>query len=255
MIRVLIVDDQALVRGGFRAILETQSDLEVVGEAADGREALAQVSEQPVDVVLMDVRMPVLDGIEATRVLIREPEPPRVLMLTTFDLDEHLYDAMKAGASGFLLKDAPREQLIDAVRVIARGDTLLAPTIIRRLVERFVQRPPPGMPQRRASNSSANANSKSSPSSPADDPTTRSPPSSSSAQRPSRPTSAGSSTNSASATASKQSSSPTNPDSSNPATTPRTSGVEKESWKAPGVTESPVTTSPSCCRRRRKARR
>jgi DNA-binding NarL/FixJ family response regulator len=144
MIRVVIADDQALVRGGFRAILETQADLEVVGEAANGREALAQTREQRVDVVLMDVRMPELDGIEATRLLMREPEPPRVLMLTTFDLDEHLYDAMKAGASGFLLKDVPREQLIDAVRVVARGDTLLAPAITRRLVERFVRRPPPG---------------------------------------------------------------------------------------------------------------
>jgi DNA-binding NarL/FixJ family response regulator len=144
MIRVLVVDDQALVRSGFRAILETQPDIEVVGEASNGQQALAQARDRPVDVVLMDVRMPELDGIEATRQLMNTADPPRVLMLTTFDLDEHLYDAMKAGASGFLLKDVPREQLIDAVRVVSRGDTLLAPSITRRLIERFLRRPPPG---------------------------------------------------------------------------------------------------------------
>lgn len=144
MIRVLVVDDQALVRSGFRAILETQPDIEVVGEAGSGREALALAKEVAVDLVLMDVRMPGLDGIAATRLLMQEPHPPRVLMLTTFDYDEHVYDAMKAGAGGFLLKDVPREQLIGAIHIVVTGETLLAPAITRRLVERFVQRPPPG---------------------------------------------------------------------------------------------------------------
>ena len=144
MIRVLIVDDQALVRGGFRLILQSQHDLEVVGEAADGVDAIAQVAELRPHVVLMDVRMPRLDGLEAARRILRRHRPPRVLMLTTFDLDEYVYAAMKAGASGFLLKDVRPEQLIDAVRVVMAGDTLLAPAITRRLVEDFVGRPPPG---------------------------------------------------------------------------------------------------------------
>ena len=144
MIRVLIADDQALVRAGFRAILETQADLEVVGEAADGTEAVHLAQQLRPDVVLMDIRMPELDGIEATRRLLREPEAPRVLMLTTFDLDEYLYEAMKAGAGGFLLKDAPRDKLIDAVRTVAAGDALLAPALLRRLVEDYISRPAPG---------------------------------------------------------------------------------------------------------------
>ena len=144
MIRVLIVDDQALVRGGFRLILESQPDLEVVGEAADGVAAIAQVAELRPNVVLMDVRMPRLDGLEAARRILRRQDPPRVLMLTTFDLDEYVYAAMKAGASGFLLKDVRPEQLVDAVHVVMAGDTLLAPAITRRLVEDFVGRPPPG---------------------------------------------------------------------------------------------------------------
>ena len=144
MIRVLIADDQALVRAGFRAILETQADLEVVGEAADGTEAVHLAQQLRPDVVLMDIRMPGLDGIEATRRLLREPEAPRVLMLTTFDLDEYLYEAMKAGAGGFLLKDAPRDKLIDAVRTVAAGDALLAPALLRRLVEDYISRPAPG---------------------------------------------------------------------------------------------------------------
>jgi DNA-binding NarL/FixJ family response regulator len=144
MIRVLIADDQALVRAGFHAILETQPDIEVVGEAADGAEAVELARALGPDVVLMDVRMPALDGIEATQRLLREAQPPKVLMLTTFDLDEYLYKAMQAGASGFLLKDVPRDQLINAVRTVVRGDALLAPALVRRLVDDFVRRPPPG---------------------------------------------------------------------------------------------------------------
>jgi DNA-binding NarL/FixJ family response regulator len=144
MIRVLIADDQALVRGGFRLILEAQRDIEVVGEADDGREALAKARELEPDVVLMDIRMPELDGLEATRRLVAGGGAPRVLILTTFDLDEYVYEAMKAGASGFLLKDVRPEQLAEAVRVVACGEALLAPAITRRLVEEFVRRPPPG---------------------------------------------------------------------------------------------------------------
>jgi len=144
VIRVLIADDQALVRGGFRLILDAQKDIEVVGEAADGHEALALARELEPDVVLMDVRMPDLDGIEATQRLLESNRSPRVLMLTTFDLSEYVYQAMKAGASGFLLKDVRPEQLAEAVRVVAAGEALLAPAITRRLIEEFVHRPPPG---------------------------------------------------------------------------------------------------------------
>jgi DNA-binding NarL/FixJ family response regulator len=144
VIRVLIADDQALVRGGFRLILEAQKDIQVVGEAADGREALALARELEPDVVLMDIRMPELDGLEATRRLVADGDAPRVLMLTTFGEDEYVYDGMKSGASGFLLKDIRPEQLAEAVRVAAAGDALLAPAITRRLIEEFVRRPPPG---------------------------------------------------------------------------------------------------------------
>ena len=144
MIRVLVVDDQALVRGGFRLILDSQPDLEVVGEGDNGRQALALARELRPDVVLMDVRMPGMDGLEATRQLLSRRDAPRVLMLTTFDLDEYVYDALRAGASGFLLKDVRPEQLVDAVRVVASGETLLAPTITRRLVEQYVRRARPG---------------------------------------------------------------------------------------------------------------
>jgi DNA-binding NarL/FixJ family response regulator len=125
-------------------ILESQKDIEVVGEAADGREALEQARALEPDVVLMDIRMPELDGLEATRQLMGVDGAPRVLILTTFDLDEYVYEAMKAGASGFLLKEVRPEQLADAVRVIAAGETLVAPAITRRLIEEFVRRRPPG---------------------------------------------------------------------------------------------------------------
>jgi DNA-binding NarL/FixJ family response regulator/signal transduction histidine kinase len=140
MIRVLIADDQALVRGGFRMILSSQKDMEVVGEAENGRQAIALAKELQPDVVLMDIRMPELDGLEATRRLVTAPDAPRVLMLTTFDMNEYVYEAMKSGASGFLLKDVRPEQLAEAVRTVAAGDALLAPAITRRLIEEFVRR-------------------------------------------------------------------------------------------------------------------
>ena len=144
MIRVLVADDQALVRGGFRMILDAQKDIEVVGEAEDGREAVTKAGDLQPDVILMDIRMPEMDGLDATRRLAGGDGAARILMLTTFDADEYVYEAMKAGASGFLLKDVRPEQLAEAVRVVAAGDALLAPAITRRLVEQFVRRPPPG---------------------------------------------------------------------------------------------------------------
>ena len=145
MIRVLVVDDQALVRGGFRMILEAQQDIEVVGEAEDGLHALERVAELEPDVVLMDIRMPRLDGLEATRRIAGSRRAPHVLMLTTFDEDEYVYESLRAGASGFMFKDVRPEQLADAVRVVAGGDALLAPAITRRLIEQFVRRPRPGV--------------------------------------------------------------------------------------------------------------
>jgi DNA-binding NarL/FixJ family response regulator len=142
-IRVLVVDDQGLVRAGFRMILEAQPDIEVVGEAADGLDAVAAAGRLRPDVVLMDIRMPRLDGLEATRRLAGPAvdDPVRVLILTTFDLDEYVFEALRAGASGFLLKDLPREDLVAAVRVVAGGEALLAPRITRRLIEEFARRP------------------------------------------------------------------------------------------------------------------
>jgi DNA-binding NarL/FixJ family response regulator len=145
VIRLLIADDQRLVRGGFRMILEAQDDIEVVGEAADGLEVIDLARRLEPDVVLMDIRMPALDGIQATKRLLAKPvSRPRVIMLTTFDLDEYVYEAMRAGASGFLLKTAPPDQLARAVRAVVAGDSLLAPEITRRLLDSFVRRPPPG---------------------------------------------------------------------------------------------------------------
>jgi DNA-binding NarL/FixJ family response regulator len=141
-IRVLIADDQALMRTGFQMILDVQPDIEVVGEAIDGSDAIRHYERLTPDVVVMDVRMPVMDGIEATRRLTALDPPARVLILTTFDLDEYVYEALRAGASGFLLKDRPPEELVAAVRVIAAGEALLAPSVTRRLIEEFAKRAP-----------------------------------------------------------------------------------------------------------------
>jgi DNA-binding NarL/FixJ family response regulator len=152
MIRVLIADDQALVRAGFKMILDAEEDLDVMGEAVDGVDAVEQARRLKPDVVLMDIRMPELDGIEATRRVIADggEAPPRVLMLTTFDINEYVYEALRAGASGFLLKDVPPEELAAGIRVVARGDALLAPSITRRLIQEFARAPaaatpPPGL--------------------------------------------------------------------------------------------------------------
>jgi DNA-binding NarL/FixJ family response regulator len=139
--RVLIADDQALLRGGLRMILEAQDDIDVVGEAIDGRDAVEQVRRLRPDVVVMDVRMPSMDGIEATRRLSASEPATRVLILTMFELDEYVFEALRAGASGFLLKDRPPEELVAAVRVVAAGDALLAPSVTRRLIGEFARRP------------------------------------------------------------------------------------------------------------------
>lgn len=145
---MLVADDQALVREGFVAILDAQDDIEVVGEAADGMEAVERCRDVDPDVVVMDIRMPQMDGIEATR-LLASLARARVLILTTYDVDEYVYEALKAGASGFLLKDVPRQRLIEGVRVVASGEALLAPQVARRLIEQFVRRPAPrrGVPE------------------------------------------------------------------------------------------------------------
>jgi DNA-binding NarL/FixJ family response regulator len=138
-IRILLVDDQPMLRMGFRMVFDAQPDLEVVGEAADGVEALAALERTPVDVVLMDVRMPRMDGVEATRRIAALPEPtPRVVILTTFDLDEYVFAGLRAGASAFLLKDVPPEELLHAIRVVASGDAIVAPSVTRRLLDQFV---------------------------------------------------------------------------------------------------------------------
>ena len=146
MIRILIADDQAVVRAGLRMILDAHDDLAVVAEAADGADAVQSVKELRPDVALMDIRMPQLDGIEATRQIAAAALPTRVLVLTTYGLDENVYDALKAGASGFLLKTDPPERLIDAVRVVAAGEALLAPEITRRLIDRFLAGTHPARP-------------------------------------------------------------------------------------------------------------
>ena len=142
-IRIVVADDQALMRGGFRMILDAEDDLEVVGEAIDGTDAVRAVERLHPDVVVMDVRMPTMDGIEATRRVTASDAPPKVLILTTFDLDEYVYDALRAGASGFLLKDRPPEELVAAVRIVASGEALLAPSVTRRLIAEFASRPEP----------------------------------------------------------------------------------------------------------------
>jgi DNA-binding NarL/FixJ family response regulator len=143
-IGVVVVDDQALVRAGFRVLVNSAPDLRVLGEAANGQEAVEIVAATRPDVVLMDVRMPVMDGLEATRRITSSPagESVRVLMLTTFDLDEYVFDALRSGASGFLLKDTPPEELLAAIRIIAEGESLLAPSVTRRLIAEFASRPP-----------------------------------------------------------------------------------------------------------------
>jgi DNA-binding NarL/FixJ family response regulator len=150
VIKVLIADDQAMVREGFGALLAAQADMIVVGAAADGAQAVSESRRLDPDVVLMDIRMPVLDGLEATRRLLAgrpADAPPRVLVLTTFDLDDYVYEALRAGASGFLLKDAPAADLVNAVRVVAGGEALLAPSVTRRLIAEFTARPGPARPR------------------------------------------------------------------------------------------------------------
>lgn len=142
-IRLLLVDDQELIRTGFRLFLQTQDDLEVVGEAGDGHEALTQAAALSPDVVLMDIRMPLMDGVEATSRLIASGTSSRVLILTTYDLDDYVFGALRAGASGFLLKDASRDRLLEAIRVVHAGDALLSPSITRRLIEDYATRTQP----------------------------------------------------------------------------------------------------------------
>lgn len=141
MIRILLVDDQQLVRSGFRMMLDAESDVVVVGEASDGHEAVRAVKLDPPDLVLMDVQMPGMDGLEATKQITALPDPPRVLILTTFERDDYVFTALRNGASGFILKNAPPEHLLDAVRTVAAGEALLAPSVTRRIVEEFARRP------------------------------------------------------------------------------------------------------------------
>ena len=146
-LRVLIVDDQALVRAGFRMILESEEGIEIVGEAEDGLQAVEAARELDPDVVLMDIRMPNLDGLEATRRILAADDAARILILTTFDLDEYVYEALAAGASGFVLKDDPPEQLLAAIRTVAAGDALLSPTVTKRVIAQFSRLPRPSPPQ------------------------------------------------------------------------------------------------------------
>jgi DNA-binding NarL/FixJ family response regulator len=143
VIRVVVADDQAMVRRGFRLLVDGEEDMQVVAEAGDGQEAVAAIERYGPDVALMDIRMPVLDGLEATRRIVASDAPTRILILTTFDLDEYVYGAVRAGASGFLIKDAPAESLLEAVRVVAAGEALLAPSVARRVIERFASLPSP----------------------------------------------------------------------------------------------------------------
>jgi DNA-binding NarL/FixJ family response regulator len=145
VIRVLIADDEALIRAGFRVLVESAADLHVVGEASDGVQAVRQVRALAPDVVLMDIRMPVMHGLEATKVILDSgaAPPPRILVVTTFDEDEHVFEALRSGASGFVLKDTPPEKLLDAIRVVAAGDALLTPSVTRRLIAEFARSPRP----------------------------------------------------------------------------------------------------------------
>ncbi|MDR0346455.1 MAG: response regulator transcription factor [Nocardiopsaceae bacterium] len=147
-IRVVVADDQGMVRSGFSVLLNAQPDIEVAGEATNGQEAIACATELGPDVILMDVRMPVLDGLQATRAISALPDPPKVLVLTTFDLDDYVYEALRAGASGFLLKDASARELAEAVRLVAAGDALLAPGVTRRLIAEFARLGAPRSPGR-----------------------------------------------------------------------------------------------------------
>jgi DNA-binding NarL/FixJ family response regulator len=147
-IRVLVADDQSMVRAGFRMLLSGEPDIEVVAEASNGVEAISQTARFHPTVVLMDIRMPVLDGLEATRRILETDDAPRILILTTFDLDEYIYDALRAGASGFVLKDDPAEQLIAAVRTVAAGEALLSPAVTKRVISQFSRIPRPVAPSR-----------------------------------------------------------------------------------------------------------
>jgi DNA-binding NarL/FixJ family response regulator len=142
MIRVALVDDDRLIREGLRMIVTNEADLEVVGQAGNGREAIALVGEQEIDVMLMDIRMPAMDGIEATRQIVELEGAPRIIILTTFELDEYVFEALRAGASGFLLKRIPPEQLLEGIRVVAAGEALLSPSVTRRLIEAFTRKAP-----------------------------------------------------------------------------------------------------------------
>ena len=148
-IRVVVADDQGMVRSGFSVLLNAQPDIEVIGEAVNGQEAIARAAELRPDVILMDVRMPVLDGLHATREITAMPDPPKILVLTTFDLDDYVYEALRAGASGFLLKDASASELANAVRLVAAGDALLAPGVTRRLIAEFARMGGPRGPTRK----------------------------------------------------------------------------------------------------------
>jgi DNA-binding NarL/FixJ family response regulator len=148
-IRVVVADDQGMVRSGFTVLLNAQPDIEVVGEAVNGREAITRAAALRPDVILMDVRMPVLDGLQATREITALPDPPKILVLTTFDLDDYVYEALRSGASGFLLKDASANELADAVRLVAAGDAMLAPGVTRRLIAEFARMGAPRGPNRK----------------------------------------------------------------------------------------------------------
>jgi DNA-binding NarL/FixJ family response regulator len=148
-IRVVVADDQGMVRSGFSVLLNAQPDIEVIGEAVNGREAITQAADLHPDVILMDVRMPVLDGLQATREITAMADPPKILVLTTFDLDDYVYEALRSGASGFLLKDASATELANAVRLVAAGDALLAPGVTRRLIAEFARMGAPRAPSRK----------------------------------------------------------------------------------------------------------